>query len=465
MTDHLNDVSTMNRRTLLSTGMGAVAGGALLGLPTTAAALARTTVPHDGSTVYAPGRPGRDYTPVITPNGSTLPFTIVDGVKVFHLIAEPVEHEFAPGLAAQCWGFNGSTPGPTIEAVEGDRVRIYVTNALPAPTSVHWHGILLPSGMDGIAGLSQAPIATGETFRYEFTLRQHGTYMYHSHRDEMTQQALGMMGMFVIHPRVPPERRPDRDFALLSSEWKVLPGARRPDPNEMLEFNVLTFNGKAYPGTAPLMVERNEFVRIRLGNLSAMSHHAIHIHGHTWTLVATDGGDIPRSARWPEVTQLVPVGSTRTMEFIADNPGDWALHCHMSHHTMTQMGHSGTSMFGVDAAVIDKAVQPIIPTYMTMGQDGMGDMAAMGMPVPANSTPMMGAPGPHGYIDMGGMFTIMKVRDRVRPGDESSWWQAPAGTQARVATAEELRRDRITVPEIKAKAASHMHHHPPGGQE
>jgi hypothetical protein len=281
----------------------------------------------------------------------------------------------------------------------------------------------------------------------------------------MTQQALGMMGMFIIHPRVPPQRRPDRDFALLSSEWKVLPGARRPDPNEMLEFNVLTFNGKAYPGTAPLMMERNEYVRIRLGNLSAVSHHAIHIHGHTWTLVATDGGDIPRSARWPEVTQLVPVGSTRTMEFIADNPGDWALHCHMSHHTMTQMGHSGTSMFGVDAAVIDKAVQPIIPTYMTMGQDGMGDMAVMGMPVPGNSTPMMGAPGPHGYIDMGGMFTIMKVRDRLRPGDDRSWWQAPGGTQARAATAEELTRDRIKVPEITAKPASHMHHHPPGGSE
>jgi len=452
----------MDRRRLLTSSLGAVAGGALLGLPTTASALARATVSHDDGTVYAPGRPGRDYTPVITPNVSTLPFTLVHGVKVFHLIAEAVEHEFAPGLQAQCWGFNGSTPGPTIEAVEGDRVRIYVTNALPAATSVHWHGILLPSGMDGVSGLSQAPIPPGSTFRYEFTLRQHGTYMYHSHRDEMTQQALGMMGMFIIHPRIAPERRPDRDFVLLSSEWKVLPGARRPDPNEMLEFNVLTFNGKAFPGTAPLMVERNELVRIRLGNLSAMSHHSIHIHGHTWTLVSTDGGEIPRSARWPEVTQLVPVGSTRTMEFIADNPGDWALHCHMSHHTMTQMGHSGVSMLGADADVIDKAVQPIIPEYMTMGHDGMGDMAEMGMPVPKNSLPMMGAPGPHGYIDMGGMFTVMKVRERIRPGDETSWWPAPAGTQAREATPDELQSDRITLPAFKAKPAGHAHHHPPG---
>jgi hypothetical protein len=196
-----------------------------------------------------------------------------------------------------------------------------------------------------------------------------------------------------------------------------------------------------------------------------MSHHSIHIHGHTWTLVSTDGGEIPRSARWPEVTQLVPVGSTRTMEFIADNPGDWALHCHMSHHTMTQMGHSGVSMLGTDADVIDKAVQPIIPEYMTMGHDGMGDMAEMGMPVPKNSLPMMGAPGPHGYIDMGGMFTVMKVRERIRPGDETSWWPAPAGTQAREATPDELQRDRITLPAFKAKPAGHAHHHPPEGSQ
>ncbi len=220
-------MGAVTRREILGLGAAALAGGAVLlggpstvraeeGSPADAPGETQRTVPPGGS--YAPGEAGRDYTPVITPNVSTLPFTLVDGVKVFHLIAEAVEHEFAPGLQAQCWGFNGSTPGPTIEAVEGDRVRIYVTNALPAATSVHWHGILLPSGMDGVSGLSQAPIPPGSTFRYEFTLRQHGTYMYHSHRDEMTQQALGMMGLFIIHPRMAPERRPDRDFVLLSSE-------------------------------------------------------------------------------------------------------------------------------------------------------------------------------------------------------------------------------------------------------
>ena len=124
-----------------------------------------------------------------------------NGVKEFRLLAEPVKREFAPGMTVNAWGYNGSTPGPTIEAVEGDRVRIYVTNNLPERTSVHWHGILLPNGMDGVAGLNQPHIEPGETYVYEFTLNQHGTFMYHPHSDEMVQMALGMMGFFVIHPK------------------------------------------------------------------------------------------------------------------------------------------------------------------------------------------------------------------------------------------------------------------------
>ena len=149
----------------------------------------------------APTEPAGDYVPVFTLNGVTLPFKLVDGVKVFHLIAEEFEHEFAPGLRSHCWGYNGRTPGPTIEAVAGDVVRIYVTNRLPAPTTVHWHGVRVPNGMDGVNGLTQEPIPPGQTFRYEFPLPDAGTFMYHPHYDEMTQQGMGMMGMFIVHPR------------------------------------------------------------------------------------------------------------------------------------------------------------------------------------------------------------------------------------------------------------------------
>ncbi|MGQ0698601.1 MAG: multicopper oxidase domain-containing protein, partial [Panacagrimonas sp.] len=124
--------------------------------------------PPDSSAAQAGAKPSKPagleasgHKPVRTLNGWTLPYRRVDGVKEFHLVAEEIEHEFAPGCVAKCWGYNGTTPGPTIEAVEGDRVRIYLTNRLREHTTIHWHGILLPSGMDGVGGLSQKQIGPG----------------------------------------------------------------------------------------------------------------------------------------------------------------------------------------------------------------------------------------------------------------------------------------------------------------
>ena len=390
-----------------------------------------------------PGLPGKDYRPVITLNGSTLPFKVVDGVKVFHLIAEEVkDHEFASGIKAHCWGYNGKVHGPTIEAVEGDRVRIYVTNHLPAATTVHWHGIILPNGMDGVGGLSQKPIQPGETFRYEFTLQQHGTQMYHSHHDEMTQMALGLMGLFIIHPRNPKDPLPDRDFAYMMSEWRVDVGTKRPNPIEMTDFNLLTFNARVFPGTAPMVVRKGDRVRIRLANLGAMDHHPIHIHGHRFRVIGTDAGDIPESAQRQEVTVLVAVGQTRTIEFIADNPGDWAFHCHMTHHTMNQMGHQTPNLIGVDSDMVDKKVRSFLSGYMTMGKYGMADMGEMGMKVPANSIPMIGGQGPHGYISMGGLFSILKVRENLQNLEvDPGWYENPPGTQASLAGNDEMERD------------------------
>jgi FtsP/CotA-like multicopper oxidase with cupredoxin domain len=445
--DLSTDVPRVSRRNMMRQSAAALAGGALAlgGTPVLASSPespARTDRPSNGRSGMAPGRAGADYTPVVTPNGTTLPFHIVDGVKVFHLVAEPITHEFAPGLRTTCWGYNGRTPGPTIEAVEGDHVRIYVTNKLPEPTSVHWHGVILPSGMDGVGGLSQAPIPVNATFKYEFTLRQHGTQMYHAHSDEMVQLGLGLVGMFIIHPRNP-ARRPERDFVLLSNEWRVPIGASRPDPNEMTDFNVLTFNGKAFPATEPLQMQLGDRVRIRLGNLSAMSHHPIHVHGMHWRVVATDGGDIAEAGQWPESTVLVPVGTTRTVEFVADNPGDWAVHCHMTHHTMNQMGHSGTNLVGANPEAIDALARRVLPEYMTMGSTGMGGMSEGGMSIPAGAISMLGGPGPRGPIDMGGMLTILKIRERLPAGGDPGWYRNPPGTVAVEATSEELRRDGV----------------------
>jgi FtsP/CotA-like multicopper oxidase with cupredoxin domain len=324
--------------------------------------------------------------------------------------------------------------------VEGERVRVYVTNRLPEPTTVHWHGLLVPHGMDGVGGLTQPLIAPGETFKYEFTLRQAGTVMYHPHHDEMTQMALGMTGMFVIHPRRP-AGRPDRDFVLLLHEWRIDPGAQRPDPMEMTEFNVLTFNGAAFPATEPLVARTGQRVRIRLGNLSAMDHHPIHLHGFQFKVTATDGSAVPPAAQVSETTVLVPTGSTRTIELLADAPGDWAMHCHMTHHVMNQMGHGLPNVVGVDPRAVDERVRRVLPDYMTMGTNGMGE--DMQMPIPPNSAAMRNAHAKYGVMTMGGMVTVLKVRDRLAGYGDPGPYDAPAGSTAAAATAAELARDGV----------------------
>lgn len=440
----------LSRRQLLALGGGVVGGAALL---SGTRAFAEAPAPHVSSPspgrhrsearAQAPGLPHHDYKPVVIPNGVKLPWKVVGGVKVFHLVAEEVDHEFSPGLKAHCWGYNGHVHGPLIEAVEGDRVRIYVTNRLKTPTTVHWHSILLPSGMDGVGGLSQAPIPPGRTFKYEFTLHQHGTAMYHSHHDEMTQIALGMTGLFVVHPRHPVGPRIDRDFAILLHEWRVDVGTARPNPNEMTDFNIFTMNAKVFPATEPLVVKAGERVRIRIGNLSPMDHHPIHLHGYHFRVSAIDGTSVPAPGQQTQVTVLVPVGSTRDIEFLADEPGDWAMHCHMSHHVMNQMGHEFPNLIGVNPAGLDQKVRPLLPRYMTMGETGMGEMGGMGMPVPANSIPMVGGPGPHGYITMGGMFTVLKVREHLNGYADPGWYESPPGTLAIDATTAELKHDHI----------------------
>ena len=367
------------------------------------------------------------YKPVVTPNGSTMPWTMAeDGAKVFHLTVEPCKHEIAPGMVINAWCYNGQTPGPTIEAMEGDRVRIFVTNKLPEQTAVHWHGIFLPNGMDGVSGLTQKGIQPGEIFKYEFTLRQHGTFMYHSHGDEMVQMGLGTMGFFIIHP-TNDTGKIDRDFAIFLNEWYVDPGTSTPNPNIMTDFNIFTFNSRAFPGTDPLVVKTGDRVRIRFGNVGQESH-PIHIHGIYFKVVATDGGDIPGSAQWPETTVEVAPGQTRTIEFVANAPGDWPVHCHRRHHPMNAMGHAVPNMIGVSQDNMKNNVRSLVPGYMAMGETGMNDMADMEMKGPENTLPMMAGQGQFGPIGMGGMFTVLKVRDTDEELKNPGWYKNPSGT-------------------------------------
>jgi manganese oxidase len=252
---------------------------------------------------------GSQYVPVHTPDLPKLEHTLDNGVKVFNLRAEVVHCEIMPkthmGPARKmwAWGYNGSVPGPMIEVVEGDRVRVIFENKLPEPTTVHWHGLEIPIEMDGTPYISQPMVEPGGIFIYEFTVNQNGTFFYHSHG--AMQEMMGMIGMFVIHPKTPHTPRVDKDYGIILQEWALLPNNDVPNTFSM-EFNWLTMNGKSAPATTPLIVKKGERVRLRLVNLG-MDHHPIHLHGMQFYVTGTEGGRVPESAWFPGNTVVVGV--------------------------------------------------------------------------------------------------------------------------------------------------------------
>ncbi len=300
---------------------------------------AKTVAPTPNNQAQTQAMNGSGYVPVHAPDLPRLPFKLENGVKVYHLIAEPVRTEFLPKASwsdarlVDAWGYNGSVPGPTIEVMQGDRVRIHFTNKLPEPTSMHWHGLEVPFGMDGGPGISQPLVMPGESFTYEFMLHQNGTYFYHSHMP--MQEMMGMIGPFIVHPRTPHQPRVDKDFAIILQGWAIMPNNTVPNTMAM-EFNWLTMNGKSGPATTPMIVKLGERVRMRFVNLG-MDHHPIHLHGHQFYVTGTEGGRIPESAWYPGNTVLVGVAQARDVEFTAEHEGDWMVHCHLPHHMMNQM--------------------------------------------------------------------------------------------------------------------------------
>ncbi len=331
-----------NRRTFLQRALGLGAGliaSARLAAP-------QTDIPHrsPGAGKTKPeqdlhDQPARN-TPVITTDVGDLPFTMNNGVKEFELTAHVMKREIAPNKTIDVWGYNGSSPGPTIQVSQGDRVRVIFSNELPEPTSIHWHGFEDRIGFDGMPGISQDPVLPGRQFVYEFDIHQSGTYFYHSHM--AMQEMAGMLGAFIMHPKDPYRPHCDKDFLIHLQEYAVLPNNTVPNTMNM-EFNWLLLNGKAGPATTPLIVRVGDRVRIRFVNLG-MDHHPLHLHGHTFFVTGTEGGRIPESAWWPGNTVLVGVAQARDVEFVANNPGDWMVHCHLPHHMMNQMASQAGAM-------------------------------------------------------------------------------------------------------------------------
>lgn len=277
---------------------------------------------------------------VITPGIKDLPYTYDDGIKYFTLIAEEIVWELVDGIFVRAWGYNGSTPGPTIRVFPGDKVCIRVINHLPERTSVHWHGLEVPNIMDGVPPIEPSPyIEPGEYFDYTFTISNPpGTYMYHSHVNVSVQDNAGLLGGLIVEDPRMQNRKKYKDYLCLLQEWAIgaLPWGNLTKGTYDLtfvkpEFNFFTINGKCYPDTKPLPVEYGDTVRVRFGNIQ-MNHHPMHLHGHQFRVVGADGFPIARDTQIYKNTILVASGETWDIRFLANNEGIWPFHCHMPHH-------------------------------------------------------------------------------------------------------------------------------------
>lgn len=388
--------------------------------------------------------------PIHAPDLKKLIGKEINGAKEFHLIAEPVRRELLPGVWMDTYGYNGDMPGPTIEINQGDRVRIVLHNKLPEPTTLHLHGLELPNDMDGVPYLNQDPIEPGQEFAYEWTVHQEGTFFYHSH--EGMQEAMGMVGLFIVHPAKTHEPAVDRDIVLIAQGFQLRPNSTVPDTLSM-EWNFLVFNGRSGPLTTPLLCKLGERVRIRFLDFSVMDHHPLHLHGHTFWITATEGGRLPESAWYPSNNVLVGVAQVREVEFIANNPGDWAMHCHMFHHMMNSMTSQagplirnnstpeqlkvlgypqvmlgmempnmkgmkmpGTDMKGMDMKKHDMKDMPQKKTPLK--PNGEPDHSKMNMKPEATQKPMAGHEGMKGMESMDGMARVEGRREAMgmRPG-------------------------------------------------
>ena len=263
------------------------------------------------------------------------------GVKVFDLDVSVIRWNILPNERVAAYAFNGQVPGPRIRVTEGDRVRLNVTNNLPEPTSVHWHGLILPNGMDGASEITQEPIPPGGSFSYEFVTRQAGTFFYHSHHEVDRQQALGLYGALIIDPRsalVPrtPPAAPayDRELVVQLQEWTFKDGYTYPAmPMEGALPNFFTINGKAYPATETVQLRVGERLLVRFIGSSSAFIHPMHIHGGPFRIVETDGYPVPEGAQLLKDTVNVGPGERYDVIWEAREPGKWLLHCHINHHT------------------------------------------------------------------------------------------------------------------------------------
>lgn len=338
--------STFNRRDFLKAlgiGTGTVGAAALLGSPVFAGGWPAQQIDAQGG--EATLTPWQDMdihheqvvTDFLAQIGAdtrfwdrNLEFTMDGDVKVFELTCKNVQWESdVPGTFRPAFAYNDTIPGPTIRVTQGDRVRIIVHNEMDQSTSVHWHGLDVPTDQDGVTYVSQAPILPGETYTYEFPVTNYGSHMYHSHHNSMEQVVGGLLGAFIVDPADPAEEpASDKEYIYILND-------------SLLGFTV---NGKGFPYTQPLTGKVGERIRIRFYNEGLMIH-PMHLHGMPMEVFAKDGYVLP--APYKCDTLNIAPGERYDVIVTVRAAGLWALHCHILSHVEGRNG-----MFGMVTVLI-----------------------------------------------------------------------------------------------------------------
>jgi FtsP/CotA-like multicopper oxidase with cupredoxin domain len=261
--------------------------------------------------------------------GTKLDYKMDGDVKVFELTCKDLEWEVAPGQAFPAMAYNGIIPGPEIRVTEGDKIRVLVTNQMAQSTSVHWHGVRVPNNMDGVPYITQPPIDPGQTFTYEFTVRNFGTHMYHSHHNSTEQVTTGLLGPFIVEPKDKSrEPKVDAEYTMVLNDSGI----------------GFTINGKSFPYTQPVVAKMGQKIRIRYLNEGLMIH-PFHLHGIPQLVFAKDGFYLPN----PYMADTLNVAPGERYDVIVecDEPGAWAFHCHILSHAESRNG-----MFGMVTALV-----------------------------------------------------------------------------------------------------------------
>ena len=284
-----------------------------------------------------------------------------------NIIAKDAKHQLSEDVSVKALTFNGSVPGSQIRVKQGEKLKINLKNELNEPISIHWHGITVPNEMDGIPGVTQNAVQPGESFTYEFTPEDPGTYMYHTHQNAVEQMDKGLYGSFIVEPN---DKSYDRDYTLMLDEWMSKPveaessmegmdhgnmdsdedsdketdsggmdhGDMGSNENESMDgmeemghdmsaYDIFTINGKSGNSIEPLKVKEGEKVRIRLVNVGYMSH-KIHLHGHDFKVAAIDGQELNKPKELKDQVISIAPGERYDIEFTANNPGEWFIECH-----------------------------------------------------------------------------------------------------------------------------------------